>query len=333
MTSIRTLRPLLDKVNESNFDNIALEVFRFQAASNLLYQTFLHKRRIDPVRVNSIGEVPFLPISFFRSHLIQSGSWVPETTFRSSGTTGMVQSMHAIDSLDRYHEMATRHFETVFGSLTQYHILALLPSYADRSGSSLVDMVTHFIRISGSDLSGFHLHNQAAFLSAVKACRKQADRKILIIGVSFALLDLAEGSGIDLSDCLVMETGGMKGRRKEIVREELHAILCEKLNLRSVLSEYGMTELLSQAYATQPGLFRPAPTMKILLRELSDPLSQAATGRPGGINVIDLVNLHSIAFIETQDIGRFGQDGVFEVLGRIDNSDARGCNLLVEQSC
>ena len=315
-------------INESNFEDIALELFRFQYKNNLLYQTYVNNLGKDIALVKSLDTIPFLPIRFFKSHKVISGSWKPETIFTSSATGGTGASRHYVWSLDFYLKTATAIFQNFYGPTKDYHFLALLPSYLERSGSSLIAMIDHFIKMDASGHSGFYLDNHEALLSKIKSLKK-SDRKILLWGVSFALLDLAEKTEIDLSPCIVMETGGMKGRRKEWVREELHFFLSQRFNLNEINSEYGMTELFSQAYSKRQGYFEPPPWMKILIRDLNDPFQCLAQGRIGGVNVIDLANAHSCAFIETEDLGRTTQNLNFEILGRIDNSDIRGCNLLV----
>jgi hypothetical protein len=311
--------------NEQSFEEIALKLFRHQAVENQVYRTYLAYLGVEIEEVGAIRDIPFLPISFFKTQSVVSGNWSPEVIFTSSGTAGQQVSRHSVPSLSFYRKHSQGIFESFFGPLEEYHVLALLPSYLERTGSSLVAMANHFILESKSSFSGFYLNDLdrlAAHLVELKG-----DRKVLLLGVTFALLDLAEKYDIDLGHCMVMETGGMKGRRKEIVREELHEILCGNLNIKKVYSEYGMTELLSQAYSTGGGLFSCPPCMRVLLKEINDPFG-GAIHTSGVINVIDLANAHSCAFIETQDLGRLGQDGHFEVLGRIDNSDIRGCNLM-----
>lgn len=315
-------------VNESNFENIALRLFQQQATENLVYAIYLRHLGILPTKIASIEQIPFLPIGFFRTHAVQTGHWQPETIFTSSGTTGMATSKHLVRNVGAYLHHAQTLFEQFYGPLNQYNLLALLPSYLERSGSSLIAMIDWFIQQTGSAHSGFYLYNQTDLLAKVAALRYDS-RKTLIWGVSFALLDLAEKHEVDWNHCIVMETGGMKGRRKEWVREELHRFLCEKFNVPAIHSEYGMTELLSQAYSAGEGVFQCPATLKIQIRDLNDPFSPVADGKTGLISLIDLANTHSCAFIQTQDLGRVVQNGYFEVLGRMDNSDVRGCNLLV----
>lgn len=317
------------KLNESNFEDIALQLFHFQAKSNPVYRQYLDCLNCNWESVSTIHQIRFLPISFFKSQVIKTGEWHPSAEFSSSATTGSTVSKHLVYDLDFYREHSERIFNHYFGALESYHILALLPSYLEREGSSLIGMINHFIAMSKSDHSGFYLHNHAELVDKLVYLRKDK-RKAILWGVSFALLDLAERHQIDLSHCIIIETGGMKGRRREWIREELHEYLCRRLNVRVIHSEYGMTELMSQAYSLGGGIYRCPSSMRIMIRNINDPFEWISNGRTGGINVVDLANFHSCAFIETQDIGVVTDSGHFEVLGRIDNSDIRGCNLLVE---
>jgi phenylacetate-coenzyme A ligase PaaK-like adenylate-forming protein len=327
LSNFKSFEADLQYVNEQNFEEIALRLFCWQAAHNPVYRDFVAALGVNPSRVTSLARIPFLPISFFKTHFVASGQWLPDMIFTSSGTSGANTSRHAVPRLDFYLQHATAIFEGFYGKLTDYVVLALLPGYLERQGSSLVAMADHFIKASGSPLSGFFLHQHRDLLTCVQ--QAPASKKILLLGVSFALLHLAEDLHPNLNGCVVMETGGMKGRRKEMTREELHAILTQTFAVPAIHSEYGMTELLSQAYSWGAGLFQCPPAMRVLLRDLNDPFD-LAPGRPtGGINVIDLANIYSCAFVETQDLGRLHKSGHFEVLGRIDNADIRGCNLLV----
>jgi hypothetical protein len=327
LQELKDFSRLLPQVNESNFEEIALQLFNLQYKNNLLYQTYADYLGRGADRVKSLIDIPYLPISFFKSHPVKTGRWDAETEFSSSGTTGAITSRHAVPDLDFYLKHSVACFEYFFGPLRDYHFLALLPSYLERSGSSLVAMMDHFIKQDETGQSGFYLKNEDELLAQV-AKLKSSGKKTMLWGVSFALMDLAERKDVDLSHCLVMETGGMKGRRREVTREELHSFLCEGLKTSGICSEYGMTELMSQAYALEGGYFRCPPWMKVVLRDINDPLEQAPAGRAGAINVIDLANLYSCSFIETEDLGRLSERG-FEVLGRMDNSDIRGCNLLI----
>lgn len=313
--------------NDTAFGEIALRLFRFQAEQNPVYKQYLTYIGVSAEEVTNLSDVPFLPITLFKNHSIRSGNWKEEVTYTSSGTTGEKFSRHQVHSQSFYFNHSQRIFEGFYGPLTNYHVLCLLPSYLDRTGSSLVAMANHFILESRSPESGFFLHDVDRLVARLEKLR--GDRKVLLLGVTFALLDLAEDFTLDLSHCIVMETGGMKGRRPEITREELHTVLKKNLNLSAVHSEYGMTELLSQAYSMGEGVFQCPPSLRVLLREINDPFSQQ-NNTAGQINIIDLANAYSCAFIETQDLGRLREGGHFEVLGRIDASDARGCNLLVE---
>jgi hypothetical protein len=313
-------------VNDESFGKIALNLFRYQAEANPVYAQYLTYLGVQAHEVANMQDIPFLPISFFKTHSIKSGDWNPEVVFTSSGTTGSEVSRHQVPSLAFYLRHSQRIFEEQFGKLNEFHVLCLLPSYLERTGSSLVAMASHFIKESNSEHSGFYLRDHDRLVRQLEQLK--GDRKVLLLGVSFALLDLAEDFNVDLSHCMVMETGGMKGRRQEITREELHGILQKNLKIGGVYSEYGMTELLSQAYSTGNGLFKCPSSMRIILKELNDPF-EPEIGSSGAINVVDLANFHSCGFIETQDLGRVDHDGHFEVLGRIDNADIRGCNLLV----
>lgn len=316
--------------NDSNFEDIALRLFKVQASENPVYTSYLHHLGIDSTKITSIDQIPFLPIGFFKTHAIQTGQWQPETVFTSSGTTGAAVSRHLVQSMDTYLRHSQLLFEQFYGSLSQFHLLALLPSYLEREGSSLIAMMNWFIKQTQSTHSGFYLYNQTDLVKKLDALKSDR-KKTLVWGVSFALLDLAEKNELDLSHCMLMETGGMKGRRKEWVREELHRFLCNRFNVSTIHSEYGMTELLSQAYSKGKGVFECPSTLKIQIRDLNDPFTVLADGKTGLISVIDLANAHTCAFIQTQDLGRITQNSGFEVLGRVDNSDVRGCNLLVEE--
>ncbi len=310
------------------FERKALELFRFQAENNAVYQKYIKFLKVRPERVQSIENIPFLPVEFYKYHSITSVSQPPQTVFESSGTTAQTRSRHQVHDTGFYQKVARQIFGQAYGSLTGYHILALLPSYTERSGSSLVYMVTDFIRASQSPESGFFLEDRQKLVETIDRLRL-GSRKVLLIGVTFALLDLAgDFGGRDWHNVVVMETGGMKGRREELLREEVHGILKQAFNLPAVHSEYGMTELLSQAYSTGSGVFRMPATLRLLIRDINDPFS-IGNRQGGGVNIIDLANADSCAFIETKDIGMVAADGTFQILGRFDNSDVRGCNLLV----
>ena len=328
LPSIQQFTSSLRSINEHNFGDIALSLFQVQAENNRVYNAYLKNLRLDYTKITSIQQIPFLPIEFFKTQKVVSGEWVPEAEFSSSGTTGATTSRHLVWSLPFYLSHAELTFERFFGQLKDCAFLALLPSYLEREGSSLIAMIRHFIRQTHFEHSGFYLHNQEELLTQLESLRNNRKR-VILWGVSFALLDLAEKFEIDLSHCVVIETGGMKGRRKEWIREELHAFLCKRFNVTQIGSEYGMTELMSQAYSIGKGVYTTPPWMKLTIREINDPFATLPLGKVGGINIVDLANAHSCAFIETQDLGKKAQSGYFEVLGRIDNSDVRGCNLLV----
>ena len=314
--------------SEASFEELALEIFRFQAGENKVYAEFLQLLDRDPGKVSRLEEIPFMPIEFFKSRDVVSATSPVEKTFLSSGTTGAEQSRHLVTDLKLYEKSFVRGFELFYGPVYQYTILALLPSYLEREGSSLIYMVDHLIGMSGSSDSGFYLHD----LPGLRQRLLQLDaekRKVLLLGVSYALLDLLEAGPLHLNHTLIMETGGMKGRRREMVKEELHQVLRSGFGLKDIHSEYGMTELLSQAYSRGEGLFETPPWMKVLIREPEDPFAYAVYGKTGGINVIDLANVNSCSFIATQDLGRSYGNTCFRVMGRFDQSDIRGCNLMV----
>ncbi|MFD1185502.1 acyl transferase [Pontibacter rugosus] len=321
---------LLNQKASFDFDIAALTLFRFQAEHNLVYKNYLHHLRIDPQDVQALEQIPFLPIEFFKEQEVKTGAFNAEAVFYSSGTTMQARSRHFVSDLNLYHQVSERIFEHFYGSLQDYVVLALLPSYLEQGGSSLVAMVDYFVKRTAQQEEGFYLHNHVQLLQNMRQAHSRG-KKVLLMGVSFALLDLADElkGQEDFSGVSVMETGGMKGRRREMIREELHAQLQHGLGVEHIHSEYGMTELLSQGYSKGEGIFWPGYSMRILLRDLNDPFDIRSTLRSGGINVIDLANVDSCAFIETKDIGRLHSDGSFEVLGRFDNSDIRGCNLLV----
>lgn len=328
MDTFKSFEKELSNVNESNFENIALSLFQYQAKKNKVYNEYITYLGVNPTNVNRLESIPFLPISLFKTLDIITGDWKPETTFLSSTTTGMIPSRHAVKSMAFYLRNATSIFKQFYGPVTDFHFFALLPSYLERDGSSLVAMVGHFIKESKSIYSSSYLQNRSELIQNLSKVDK-AHGKIIVWGVSFALMDLAEGAELDLSNCIVMETGGMKGKREELTREEMHQYLCSRFHVNSIHSEYGMTELFSQAYSSGLGYFHAPPGMKIMVRDINDPFETLGSGKTGGINVIDLANIYTCSFVETQDLGRIRQDGSFEVLGRIDNSDIRGCNLLV----
>lgn len=327
MRFFNSLKKNLFSIDRNNFNAAALSLFRFQAENNPVYKKYIGFRGIDPMKVDKVEKIPFLPIEFFKTQVIKTMEWPEKMVFISSGTTGQTSGRHFIEDPAFYLRVAEKIFVERYGSLEDYHIFGLLPSYLERGHSSLVYMVAHFIQKSRSSLSGFYLYDHDTLATHLK---KAAGRKILLFGVTFALLDFAQSNPIDIPGIVAMDTGGMKGRRKEMVREEVHEILKKNLNCHTIHSEYGMTELMSQAYSSGEGRYRLPPWMRIFIREINDPFRIDARLRHGGVNVIDLANIHSCAFIETKDLGRVNEEeGYFEPLGRFDNSDVRGCNLMM----
>lgn len=314
--------------NEHSFENLALKIFHHQVTNNTTYKEYVTALNIDPNEINRVSKIPFLPIEFFKEHKILSSDSTTEIIFTSSGTTGEQHSSHFVTDVSLYEESFIHGFHHFYGSPVNYAILALLPSYLERKGSSLVYMMDRLIKESKNYDSGFYLYNHDQLVTKIKKLKNEK-QKFILWGVSFALLDLAENFNLDLADVIIIETGGMKGRGKELTREELHQYFCERFHVRSIHSEYGMTELLSQAYSKGGGIFQTPPWMKIVMRDMNDPFATVAENTSGGINVIDLANLHSCSFIATQDLGKLKTDGTFEVLGRFDNSDLRGCSLLI----
>jgi phenylacetate-coenzyme A ligase PaaK-like adenylate-forming protein len=315
--------------NPLEFEEIALEIFRHQAIKVPVYKEFVNYLAINPNAVERIEDIPFLPVEFFKSHLVTDFNIKnTETVFSSSGTTGSIQSKHVLSDLSFYEQSFNKAFELFYGNIEHYVVIALLPSYLERSGSSLVYMCDHLIKNSKDERSGFYLNEYEKIKNII--IENDGLKKVLLIGVTYALLDFAEQFPFEMEHCIVMETGGMKGKRKEMLREEVHQTLCNAFHLTNIHSEYGMTELLSQAYSNGNGIFRTPPWMKIMIRETQDPFSYLKSERTGGINIIDLANLHSCSFIATQDLGKIYADERFEVIGRFDNADMRGCNLLVQ---
>lgn len=314
--------------SQEEFKSLALEIFKFQFDNNPVYRSFCDLLYKHPSDVNSISEIPFLPIQFFKSHEVLSSSKQPQKVFTSSGTTGNVTSKHFVTDLHIYESSFKKGFEYFYGNNDDYAILGLLPSYLERDGSSLIYMVDYLIQKSNHPKSGFYLNNLGELAETIQSLEAQKQKTILV-GVSFALLDFVESHSIKLKNTIVMETGGMKGRRKEMIRTELHTILKEGFGIDYIHSEYGMTELLSQAYSKGNGIFECPPWMKILTRDTEDALTLQKTNKSGGINIIDLANINSCSFIATQDLGKVHDNGDFEIIGRFDNSDIRGCNLMV----
>lgn len=324
-----SLRKRIAQVNPESFPALALAVFKFQATFNPLYAHYLKLLNISVENVHTVSAIPFLPIQFFKNYDIKTGEWDAVRTFSSSGTTGAQTSRHHLIDLEWYQGNARRGFSHFYKDVKDYCVLALLPSYLERSGSSLVFMAEDFIQQSKYEESGFFLYNTKDLLKIIEKCQKN-NTPCLLIGVSFALLDLAEQEKPNLSGVTVMETGGMKGRRRELTREELHGALIEAFGVPGIHSEYGMTELFSQAYSKGGGIFQCSPSMQVQTRQITDPFAPQEFEKTGAINIIDLANLDTISFIATDDLGKLYQDGSFTILGRMDNSDIRGCNLLIQ---
>lgn len=309
----------------NSFEALALDIFRFQANNNSVYKTYLKFLDINPDDIKESNQIPYLPIEFFKHQDVVCEPNNIDSVFTSSGTGG-AQSKHIIHDVSIYHKSFTSGFEHFYGNIEDYTVLALLPSYLERPGSSLIYMCKKLIKHSAKKESGFYLNGRQE-LNDLLLELEQQNRKTLLIGVSFALLDFVEKHPVRLKNTIVMETGGMKGRREEMVREQLHSILCTQFNVSKIHSEYGMTELLSQAYSKGSGIFECPPWMRVTCRDANDPLS--TNKKSGGINIIDLANVYSCSFIASQDLGKIHDNNTFEVLGRFDSSDIRGCNLMV----
>lgn len=310
--------------SNDEFESVALEVFKLQFEHVSVFRNYCDL--IGRTNPKTLEEIPFLPIQLFKTHKVIHDDFSAETSFLSSGTTGSIRSEHHVADLSIYSKSFSLCFEQFFGEIKGKVILALLPNYLEQGSSSLVYMVSELIQKSDYPLSGFYLDDLDVLISVITKAKAQ-NHEVILFGVSYALLDLAENH-VDLSGVRIIETGGMKGRRKEMVKEELHRVLSEKLNVQVISSEYGMTELLSQAYSFEKGIFHTPPWMKILIRDSEDPFTWLENGKTGGISVIDLANIYSCSFIHTQDLGKLTADG-FEIIGRFDSSDIRGCNLLV----
>lgn len=313
---------------DEEFNAMTLKTFQVQYHENLVYQEFCRHLGKNVSNVKTLEDIPFLPIEFFKSKKVICGSFTPQITFTSSGTTGSEVSKHHVKKLELYENSYLTAFRHFYGDIDDYCVLALLPSYLEREGSSLIYMANDLIHKSKHPDSGFYLDD----LDRLQKTLLELDArntKILLLGVSFALLDMVEEFQLKLKNTVVMETGGMKGRKKELIREELHQLLKNGFGVEAIHSEYGMTELLSQAYSQGKGRFFAPKWMKILTRETEDPLTLQKAGKTGGVNIIDLANIHSCSFIATQDLGKVHTDGSFEILGRFDHSDIRGCNLMV----
>lgn len=323
------LRETVLTTNNDNFEKRVWEAFKFQAENCHVYRQYLSVLGVRPDKLISVQQIPFLPISFFKSYEVICEGMQPQKIFTSSGTTGTTPSRHPVADLSLYEESFSNGFQLFYGPVKDYCVLALLPSYLEREGSSLVYMAGALIQQSGHPNSGFYLYDFDTLAGVLKE-NESRGQKTLLLGVSFALLDFAAKHKLALKYTTIMETGGMKGRRKELTRAELHAELKEAFGVKNIHSEYGMTELLSQAYAVSDGKFTCPPWMRVWARTADDPFAYAAPGKTGGLNVIDLANLYSCSFIETEDLGKVYPDGSFEVLGRMDFSEVRGCNTMVE---
>ncbi|WP_103069380.1 LuxE/PaaK family acyltransferase [Aquimarina sediminis] len=314
--------------NDTDFERLALRVFNHQYHNNVIYQRFCNLLGITKTSVKHIDNIPYLPIQFFKQEKIVSTQSLIHKIFTSSGTTGSITSKHYVSDISVYEKSFRKGFQHFYGDITEYVVLALLPSYLEREGSSLVYMAEKLIEDSKHPKSGFYLHDIKKLVNTLQQLIAKGE-KILLLGVSFALLDLVENYDLQLNETtIVMETGGMKGRRKEIIREELHQILKKGFGINKIHSEYGMTELLSQGYSKGDGIFYCPPWMKVSIRNPEDALTLLPKNKTGGVNIMDLANINSCSFIATQDLGKVYTDGSFEIIGRFDHSDIRGCNLM-----
>jgi phenylacetate-coenzyme A ligase PaaK-like adenylate-forming protein len=314
--------------SEAQFDRLALTIFRHQYEQVKVYQEFVDLLKVNPKKVENVTQIPFLPIQAFKYHNVMGAGLNSQVTFKSSGTTGGQRSAHFVHDTELYISSFSKAFERFYGSIKEYTILALLPSYLEQGESSLVFMVDSLIKQSENPESGFYLNNYSELVAHLKRL-DGSGKKVLLIGVTYALLDLIEHNQFRLQNTIVMETGGMKGRRKEMIKEELHEVLRKGFGVDHIHSEYGMTELLSQAYSVQSGVFTTPPWMRVITRDASDPLTLVDMGVTGGMNVIDLANYYSCAFIATQDLGVVHSENTFSIIGRFDDADVRGCNLLL----
>ncbi|WP_348823850.1 acyl transferase [Flavobacterium aestuarii] len=314
--------------SQKQFEKTALKIFRFQYENNSVYKEFCDLLKTNPQKVKSLHQIPFLPIQFFKNREVVSNNNPVQTTFTSSGTTGAITSRHLVTDVSIYEESYRKGFSQFYGNIENYVILALLPSYLEREGSSLIHMVEDLIQLTNNSDSGFYLNNHDELIQKLIEL-DEAGQNVILIGVTYALLDLIEKQTFQLQNTIIMETGGMKGKRREMIREELHEQLCSGFGVSAIHSEYGMTELLSQAYSLGNGVFECPSWMQIHIRDTEDALTYINDGKTGGINVIDLANINSCSFIATQDLGKKYPNNSFEVLGRFDNSDIRGCNLMV----
>lgn len=318
----------IKNVSKSNFNALALDLFLFQYKYNPLYNQFVNYLNISPQKVDHIEKIPFIPIDFYKNHIIKTGKWTEEKVFLSSGTTQSIQSKHFVKELSWYKYCAKNCFEEIYGKLDNFIFLALLPSYLEREASSLVYMANHFMNLSESSESDFFLYDYQKLSDIILGIK--SEKKIILLGVSFALIDFAKQFKGKLNNVIIMETGGMKGRRKEMTKSQLHDLLKHELNVKNIHSEYGMTELLSQAYSTSNNIFKSSKFMHVLVRDISDPFNFLNKNKSGALNIIDLANIDTCSFIATDDIGVKTNEYNFKILGRIDNSEIRGCNLLYD---
>jgi len=323
MDFLKSLKKNIFEITPNSFEEVAVQLFKIQAETNLIYNKYLKYLDIDPSTVQKISEIPFLPIEFFKSQSIKTGDWMEERIFKSSGTSQTGRSEHYIQDVNFYHQLSLKIAKDKFGDLSETKMLALLPSYLEQGDSSLISMMNYFIN-QAAEGSGFYLHNQDDLIRNIE----DAKARVILFGVGYALLDLAENHKIDLSAHIIIETGGMKGRKKEITSSELHSQLKLVFRATEIHTEYGMTELLSQAYGINGNLRFPA-WCRPLVRDLTDPFDLKEEGS-GALNIIDLANGHSCAFIETKDLVEVRKNGEFSILGRMDNSDIRGCSLLLD---
>jgi hypothetical protein len=327
MNLINGFKERIEHIENESFDDLALSVFFFQAKNNKIYRQYIDHAGLEIESVTNIDQIPFLPIEFFKWHPVKSLDWEEECLFRSSGTTGSLRSTHYIEDLEFYRQNSLRIFNHFMGSPTEYVFFGLLPSYQEHNESSLIDMVNHLMSLSPNS-GGYYQDNFRELEQEVKLALDEG-KQVILFGVGYALLDFALASEQKLDGLIIIETGGMKGRREEIIKSEFYGRLRKGLGAVKICSEYGMTELLSQAYNVEGEYYKCPAQMKVLIRDINDPFSYVKHNKLGGINVIDLANVHSCSFIETQDLGRMATEGFFEVLGRIDAADIRGCNLLV----
>lgn len=318
----------ITQVRSDTFDSLAMDIFRYQASQNTVYSRYLALLGVEARDIHSPEQIPGLPIQLFKGQDIQTNHWETIQVFTSSGTTGQIPSRHLVHDLNWYLQTTRRLFEAQYGDLNNWCVLALLPSYLERSGSSLVAMADYFIQCTKQNGSGFYLNNASVLVSQARRAHAQGCQ-VLVLGVSFALLDMGDLPDCSMPFATIMETGGMKGRRQEITRQELHETLCRAFGVPQIHSEYGMTELFSQAYAPHDGMFLPPQTMRVYSRDVTDPFSNTMPQKPGSIQIIDLANIDTCCFLATEDLGIVYPDGRFQILGRLDTSETRGCNLLL----